>query len=150
MKLSKVFVVSKKQVRLFVYVALAVIVAAFYLRYEQARAVNATEQVEQIFHLVTGEFKTTTADGKELEAYRWDPGTIVVRKGESVELNITGVNGASHPFVIEGLGVRGEVTKGNTTTVRFKVDKKGTYPIRCLTHADIHSNGPMVGYIVVL
>ncbi|GIQ61816.1 hypothetical protein PACILC2_03840 [Paenibacillus cisolokensis] len=47
--MSKVFVVSKKQVRLFVYVALAVIVAAFYLRYEQARAVNATEQGEQIF-----------------------------------------------------------------------------------------------------
>nr|WP_313780274.1 hypothetical protein [Paenibacillus larvae] len=35
---------------------------------------------ERTFQMVTTEFKTTTKDGKQIEAYRWDPGTIVVKK----------------------------------------------------------------------
>ncbi|WP_420819427.1 cupredoxin domain-containing protein [Paenibacillus thalictri] len=99
--------------------------------------------------LVTGEFKSTTADGKNIEAYRWDPGTIYVKKGEKINLSIYGVNGDSHPFVIEGLNVKGEVKKGKETIVSFKADKEGVYRIICLTHPDIAHNGPMVGYIVV-
>lgn len=53
---------------------------------------------KQVIQLVTGEFKSKTADGKEIEAYRWDPGTIVVEKGREVELRIYGVNGMEHPL----------------------------------------------------
>ncbi|WP_248928432.1 cupredoxin domain-containing protein [Paenibacillus hamazuiensis] len=104
---------------------------------------------ERTVHLVTGEFGSKLPDGKEIEAYRWDPGTVYVRKGEKIHLSIYGVNGESHPFLIEGLNVRGEVRKGKETIVTFKAEKEGIYRIICLTHPDIAHNGPMVGYIVV-
>jgi heme/copper-type cytochrome/quinol oxidase subunit 2 len=72
-----------------------------------------------------------------------------VTKGTPVELQITGISGDRHPFEIEGLGIKGEVLKGKTTVVRFTPKEAGTYAIRCLTHADMRSGGPMVGYIFV-
>jgi heme/copper-type cytochrome/quinol oxidase subunit 2 len=59
------------------------------------------------------------------------------------------VNGDSHPFIIEGLNVKGEVKKGKETVVSFTAQKEGIYRIICTTHSDIAHNGPMVGYIVV-
>ena len=104
---------------------------------------------DQIIQLVTGEFASKTDDGKEIEVYRFDPGTVIVNQGDNVELHITGVNGKSHPFVIEELGIKGEVTKGKTTIVKFHAKEKGTFPILCLTHTTMEHGGPMVGYIVV-
>ncbi|MFD0676642.1 MULTISPECIES: cupredoxin domain-containing protein [unclassified Paenibacillus] len=111
-------------------------------------SVNESGQGRTI-NIVTGEFKTTGADGKPIEAYRWDPGTIHVKQGELINLSIFGVNGTNHPFIIDGLSIKGEVKKGKETVVSFKADKPGTYRIICLTHPDIAHNGPMVGYIVV-
>ncbi|TDF94199.1 hypothetical protein E1757_24665 [Paenibacillus piri] len=99
--------------------------------------------------IVTTEFKSTGPDGKPIEVYRWDPGTIHVKPGELIHLSIFGVNGASHPFVIEGLNIKDEVKKGKETIVTFKAEKTGTYRIICQTHPDLAHNGPMVGYIVV-
>ncbi|MBD2867977.1 cupredoxin domain-containing protein [Paenibacillus arenilitoris] len=147
--MSKVFIVNKRHIQLAIVVAALIVLAAVYLSWSQSRTVGGQAREARVIQLVTGEFKTTTADGKELEVYRWDPGTIHVEKGELIELQISGVNGSSHPFVVEGLGLRGEVTKGKTTTVRFSADKEGTYPIQCLTHTDMRHGGPMVGYIVV-
>ena len=79
---------------------------------------------DRVIQLVTGEFASKTDDGKEIEVYRWDPGTVIVNQGDNVELHITGVNGESHPFVIEELGIKGEVTKGKTTMVKFQRRKK--------------------------
>lgn len=120
-----------------------------YIRQQQAAAVAGAATDERMIHLVTGEFKATTADGTVIEAYRWDPGTIFVRKGEAVKLNIRGINGASHPFVIEGLGISGEVRKGEETIVSFQTDKAGIYRLICLAHPDGKQNGPMIAYIVV-
>ncbi|MBJ6361324.1 cupredoxin domain-containing protein [Paenibacillus sp. GCM10012307] len=147
--MSKIFVVSKKQFRVAGVLALAAILACGYLFWSRSESVSGTPQNEQVYHLVTGEFKTTTDDGSELEVYRFDPGTIYVRKGEPVQLNITGINGKIHPFIIEGLNIKGEVQKGKVTTVRFTADQPGTYPIVCLTHTQLKRGGPMVGYIVV-
>ncbi|WP_424766475.1 cupredoxin domain-containing protein [Paenibacillus sp. sgz302251] len=147
--MSKVVIVSKRQIQLFIVVAALIVLVGVYLSWDQSRAVNGQAAAPRVIHLVTGEFKTNTEDGKEIEVYRWDPGTIIVNKGESIELHIGGVNGNSHPFVVEGLGIRGEVTKGKTTIVRFTAEKEGTYPILCLTHTDMRHSGPMVGYIVV-
>ncbi|WP_028563897.1 cupredoxin domain-containing protein [Paenibacillus pinihumi] len=147
--MSKIFVVSKRQFRVAGVIALAAILACGYLFWSRSETVSGTPHKEQVFHLVTGEFKTTTDDGNELEVYRFDPGSIYVRKGEPVQLNITGINGKSHPFIIEGLNIRGEVQKGKVTTVRFTADQPGTYPIVCLTHTQLKQGGPMVGYIVV-
>lgn len=104
---------------------------------------------ERLIHLVTGEFKTTAEGGKTIEAYRWDPGTIFVEKGERIKLIIYGVNGESHPFIIEGTDIKGEVKKGKETVVRFQAEKEGVYRLICLTHPDKDHSGPMIAYIVV-
>jgi heme/copper-type cytochrome/quinol oxidase subunit 2 len=109
---------------------------------------NVNEKPREI-HLVTGEFKTKTADGKEIEAYRWDPGTIFLEKDELVHLIIYGVNGAEHPFMIEGTDIKGTVKKGVETIVPLKFSKEGTYRLICLTHPTKNQNGPMIAYINV-
>lgn len=106
------------------------------------------EQIREI-HMVTGEFKSTTDDGKEIEAYRWDPGTIFIEKGEKVHLKILGINGKEHPFIIEGTDIKGVVKKGEETVVPIQFDKEGTYRLICLTHPSAEHNGPMIAYIVV-
>ncbi|MCA0971249.1 cupredoxin domain-containing protein [Halobacillus litoralis] len=103
----------------------------------------------RVINLVTGEFKAETKDGKEIEAYRWDPGTIFVEKGEAVQLNIFGVNGHEHPFYIEGTDIKGTVKQGEETVVDLNFDKEGIYRLICTTHADTSTNGPMIAYIVV-
>lgn len=101
------------------------------------------------FTIITTEYKSKTEDGKIIEAYRWDPGTIVVEKGDRVVLNFYGVQGLFHPFEIKGLNVKGEVKKGRVTTVSFTADKEGTYEIMCTAHKDMEHEGPMVGYLIV-
>lgn len=147
--MSKVFIVSKRQIQLFIVVTALIILTGVYLSWDRSREAGGQALEARVIQLVTGEYKTHTNDGKELEVYRWDPGTIIVNKGEPIELHINGVNGNSHPFVVEGLGIRDEVTKGKTTIVRFTAEKAGTYPILCLTHTEMNHGGPMVGYIVV-
>lgn len=149
--MSRVFIVNRKQLTTFV-IGLIVLVGAvlfFKAEFEEVLPVTTGVPDDRIIHMVTGEFKATLEDGTEIEAYRWDPGTIFVDKGESVKLSIYGVNGASHPFIIEGLDIKEEVKKGKETIISFKADKEGTYRIICLAHPDITNNGPMIGYIVV-
>lgn len=147
--MSKVLFISRRHfVMTFVAVAL-IAAAAVYFNFRASLAASGQPDAARTIHLVTGEFKATTADGKEIEAYRWDPGTIHVNKGERIRLSIYGVNGASHPFYIEGLNVKGEVKKGEETVVTFTPNKEGTYRIICLNHPDSAHNGPMIGYIVV-
>jgi plastocyanin len=147
--MSKIFVVSKKQLRLSAVLLLVLVAAAAYLSWDSTKDAMGAAGETKVIQLVTGEFETRTADGKKLEVYRWDPGTVIVNQGDQVELRISGVSGDSHPFAIEGLGVKGRVEKGKTTVVRFAAERKGTYPIVCQTHDTMNRGGPMVGYIVV-
>jgi heme/copper-type cytochrome/quinol oxidase subunit 2 len=103
----------------------------------------------QTIELVTGEFKSKTADGREIESYRWDPGTIVVEKDKRIQLRIHGVSGKAHPFHIEGTTIKGMVEKGKETLVNVTFPKEGTYRIICETHKNMEQNGPMIGYIIV-
>lgn len=106
-------------------------------------------QEELIIHMITTEFKTKTEDGKEIESYRWDPGTIFVPKGKEVTLSIYGVKGKAHPFYIEGTNIKGNVKKGEETRIRLRFDEEGIYRIVCTAHEKIEQNGPMIAYIVV-
>ncbi|SFK59223.1 hypothetical protein SAMN04487936_12030 [Halobacillus dabanensis] len=103
----------------------------------------------RIINLVTGEFKAETADGKKIEAYRWDPGTIFVEKDEPFKLSIYGVNGKEHPFYIEGTDVKGVVEQGKETVLDLQFKEEGIYRLICTTHSEIAANGPMIAYIVV-
>lgn len=147
--MPKVYLIHKRKLYLALALLGTVLLALAYLRWEETILASGKPRETAVFHLVTGEFSSTGPDGQKIEVYRWDPGHIVVSRGQPVELRITGVNGGNHPFVIEGLGIRGIVRKGETTVVRFTSEHAGTYPIVCLTHRDLEQNGPMVGYIHV-
>ncbi len=102
------------------------------------------------FDVVAVEFDGVDPNtGQEREVYRWDPGTIVVQKGDRVRLNIHGLNGDKHPFLIEGLNIQGEVARGEVETVEFVAKERGVYRLVCLVHTDAQNEGPMIGYIVV-
>ncbi|MCQ6267631.1 cupredoxin domain-containing protein [Fictibacillus sp. WQ 8-8] len=102
-----------------------------------------------VINMVTGEFKSKLDNGKEIEAYRWDPGTIHIPHNQPVTLSIYGVNGKEHPFYIEGTNVKGNVVKGKETVLHLRFKKEGIYRLICKTHADISHNGPMIAYLVV-
>ncbi|MFC5446742.1 cupredoxin domain-containing protein [Paenibacillus aestuarii] len=148
--MSKIIVITRTHLVLAALALLLVLTSLLYMnRASLVPALAEPAATERSIHMVTGEFKSTTSDGKTIEAYRWDPGTIVVHKGEKVKLSIYGVNGESHPFFIEGMGISGEVKKGKETVITFTPKEEGTYRLICMTHADIAHNGPMIGYIVV-
>lgn len=117
---------------------------------QQASTSQSSQTTDKTFHIVTGEFKTTTDDGQELEVYRFSPGHLTVNKGDQVTLNIHGVNGHEHQFQLDAFGVSGTVEQGKTTSVTFNADKPGTFELVCDNHATHEQGGPMVAYITVL
>ncbi|WP_062356744.1 cupredoxin domain-containing protein [Bacillus kwashiorkori] len=147
------FIVIKRN-NVFKWVVVIFIITSAIIWYSfQAKALTVFQADKTNYreiHMVTGEFATKTAEGKEIEAYRWDPGTIVLRKDEKVHLKIFGVNGQEHPFYIEGTDIQGTVQKGKETTIPLQFNKTGTYRLICITHPDAEHNGPMIAYIVVI
>jgi len=81
----------------------------------------------------------------EVSAYQWSPGTIVVRQGETVTLEILGVNGDVHPSTIPGVVDSFTVKRGEITRVTFTARKPGLFPIICTKHQP-----NMQGTLVVL
>jgi plastocyanin len=147
------FLVLKKETLIFILVVgfmLVTISAWFLLKASDTAVFNqqGNEKIREI-HMVTAEFKTTTKSGKQMEAYRWDPGTVFVETGEKVSLYISGINGEEHPFYIEGTDIKGTVKKGEETMVPLQFEKEGTYRLICEVHGDRENNGPMIAYIVV-
>ncbi|BFT69341.1 hypothetical protein PAENIP36_07830 [Paenibacillus sp. P36] len=147
--MSQVWIVKRKHLYLAAVILLLLLSGVLYMNRGKIIPTLAEPTPERTIHMVVGEFKSTTKDGKTIEVYRWDPGTVVIQKGERIKLSIYGVNGESHPFLIEGLNISGEVKKGKETIVHFTADQEGTYRIICMTHADMAHNGPMIGYLVV-
>lgn len=147
--MSQVWIIKRKHLYLAAVVLLLLLSGVLYMNREKIVPTLAEPAPERTIQMVVGEFKSTTKDGKTIEAYRWDPGTVFIEKGERIKLSIYGVNGESHPFLIEGLNISGEVKKGKETIVHFTADQEGTYRIICMTHTDIAHSGPMIGYLVV-
>ncbi|TCN24918.1 hypothetical protein [Mesobacillus foraminis] len=145
------FLVIKKQYLFLTVLFLAAAASYWLLQTPDAETVTSPAQGDTAreIHLVTGEFKATTKDGRKIESYRWDPGAIVLKKGEKVSLKIYGVNGMEHPFMIEGTDIKGSVKQGEETAVPLQFNKEGVYRLICLTHPDKDSNGPMIAYIFV-
>lgn len=150
--MNRVFIIKRKHILLTTLLALLVLISLYSFS-DSGRSImtlgKASDAKERVIHMVVGEFSSTTKDGKEIEAYRWDPGTIYVKKGEHIQLRIFGVNGEHHPFIIEGMNINGEVKKGQETIVSFHAKKKGIYRLICTTHQTSAHDGPMIGYIIV-
>jgi heme/copper-type cytochrome/quinol oxidase subunit 2 len=145
-----VLVIKKRWVYVAVVGIIIMVVGWYTLLYSPDAATTGLAAEEELtIHMTTVEFKTTTDDGREIEAYRWDPGTIFVPKNQVVKLNIYGVNGHEHPFHIEGTDIEGTVKKGESTTVDLHFTESGIYRLICSTHLGHEESGPMIGYIVV-
>lgn len=151
----ELLIIKKRSIILFFIISLTslTILSAslwFFIKSPDVPALNANinNNVREI-HLVTGELQTKTNNGKVIEAYRWDPGSIFLEKEEKINLIIYGVNGAEHPFYIEGTDIKGTVKKGVETVIPLQFDKEGTYRLICLTHPDKNHSGPMIAYINV-
>ncbi len=148
--MSRVLIIGKKQLRFIGMSALLVVLVYSFWVWNKSEPTIGTTSNPRVIQMITAEHETTLADGKSFEVYRWDPGTVIVNKGELVELRILGVNGDRHPFFIEGMDIKGEVQKGKETVVTFRAEKAGIFRLICPTHGDPAHGGPMVGYIVVL
>ncbi|PLR98790.1 hypothetical protein [Bacillus sp. T33-2] len=144
-------VVNKRFLLLFSIFCLAAAAGALWIVNRGSVSVLSQQSEGKIreIHMVTGEFKSRTDGGKEIEAYRWDPGTIFLKEGEHARLIISGINGTEHPFMIEGTSIKGIVKKGEETVVPLQFEKEGVYRLICMTHQHKKSNGPMIAYIVV-
>ncbi len=69
-----------------------------------------------------------------VETYRFDPGTVVVNEGDTVTLEIVGINGAAHAIGIEGYGVTTVLKRGELQRMIFVADRPGIFKIVCDTH----------------
>lgn len=79
--------------------------------------------------------KEPNADGRwEIATYIWSAQQITVNQGDDVTLQFVGINGASHPTMIEGYDQSFELKRGSVHNVSFKADKAGVFKIICTTH----------------
>src|SRR5690606_35609585 len=62
--MSKIFVISKKQLRMAAVLAVLIALTVGYLRWNQSEAATVMSGEDRIFHLVTGEFKSVDKNGK--------------------------------------------------------------------------------------
>ena len=121
-------------------------------------ALSAPASGDRTINVLAVEYKGTAGpgervpEGTKVNAYSWDPSTIIVNKGDHVILKIYGVNGGSHPSTIEGYssltytvkdvnGTQVEsgtgtflVYRGHTTEVQFTASIAGTFKFACGTH----------------
>ena len=70
----------------------------------------------------------------QVETYRFDPGTVVVNEGDTVTLEIVGINGKEHPITLEGYGLSTVLKRGEVQRLTFLADKPGIFRIMCDTH----------------
>lgn len=80
----------------------------------------------------------TGAKVVEMEAYQygWTPDTITVKQGQTLKLVITSTSEVNPAFTRHGLALEGyDINRilpvGETTTVEFIADKKGSFQFRC-------------------
>lgn len=69
-----------------------------------------------------------------VETYRWEPGTVVVNEGDTVNLEIIGINGKEHPTRVEGYDLSSVVKRGEVKRLTFVANKPGIFRIICETH----------------
>ena len=124
-------------------------------RMKQAEALPRPHQAASVaptveYTIVTNEIKSAPKGHPEIAVYRFDPGLIVVNRGDDVVLHFYGVKGPVHPITIAAYGVKTSVARGEIKTVRFHATHAGYFPIVCELHRTLQQHGPMVGTLVVL
>lgn len=92
----------------------------------------------QTFDLIMGEgiviAESATGEDEEVaEWHRWEPGILVVNKGDTVVIHVTNPRKNVHGFAIPGYGVTtGPLEpRGGEETVQFVADRAGVFPFAC-------------------
>lgn len=124
---------------------------------------TAQPQSVKEFMLVTGEWQwkakpdeapvvdRNRGSVKEMERYTFDPGFLLVNKGDTVVLKIHALKGSKHVLEIKDFGIdETTINKGEEKTIRFVANKAGTFRFICTNHVNAEKEGPMVGYLHVL
>ncbi len=70
----------------------------------------------------------------EVETYTWSLGQVIVNEGDTVNLEILGVNGDRHDSSIAGYVDSFVVERGKLTSLSFVADKPGVFKIACSIH----------------
>jgi cytochrome c oxidase subunit II len=65
-----------------------------------------------------------------MKKYEFVPPVVRVKQGQVVELDIETAD-VQHGLAVPDLGIKEPVRKGQVTTVLFRADKKGEYPMAC-------------------
>jgi uncharacterized cupredoxin-like copper-binding protein len=91
---------------------------------------------------------TSDARTVDVEAsnFQFAPSRIDVGKGEEIALALQSADGP-HDFAVDGLGLVADVSGGETTKQRLRVDAAGTYTFYCTIPG--HRDGGMEGSLVV-
>jgi plastocyanin len=123
---------------------------------------TAVSAASREFLIVTGEWSWQAKPGEQavadrdrgpvtqIERYTFDPGVIVVNKGDTVALRIHTLKGSQHVVEIPDFGVPSTpIARGEEKVLTFVADKAGVFPLRCTIHHNSQTEGPMVGYLYV-
>lgn len=81
------------------------------------------------------------------ENWKFNPNVITVKKGEKVQLQVTGVSG-THGFAVPDLGINVPVPPGRTVTIDLPTDKEGTFALFCSIFCGSGHSG-MKGRVVI-
>ena len=123
----------------------------------------AQAQSVKEFLLVTGEWQWKAKEGeapvvdrnrglvKVMTRYTYDPGFLVVNKGDTVVLTIHNLKGDHHIVDVPAFSINEvKIVKGEERKFTFKADKPGLFVIDCKNHVSAEKEGPMKAYLLVL
>jgi cytochrome c oxidase subunit 2 len=78
------------------------------------------------------EGKTVVINMRSLKnQWRWDPNPIEVECGDTITLNIYNEDEYDHGFALDAYGINKRLPPLTTTTIVFRVTKKGTFVFYC-------------------
>ena len=121
-----------------------------------------TAQAQKIIDYHKKKFESLPLSGnlingrREIEVkayqYRWDPDTIVVKKGEKIKMTVEAVD-VPHGFEIEGVQIPGlnidePIKKNEKRTVEFTANEAGSWDLVCTTYCGPGHAGMKGKYVV--
>ncbi len=78
-----------------------------------------------------------TFTGQGMAAHRWYPTTLVVRRGDTVDLAVGNPDRFNHRFELTGYNqMTKKLTPGSTDTLHFVADEAGVFVYRCMLPHD--------------
>lgn len=128
-----------------VTIALVAIFAGIYLYSDGGNKNISGETVQEIGPQTnSGEIKEFTMTAKQ---WKFEPNTITVNQGDLVRLKITSID-VAHGIAIPGYRINEYLSPGQTISIEFTADRKGTFPFACSVSCGVGHSG-MSGKIIV-